>query len=392
MSLFDFEAQDTQRRNLLFVRKHEPTKDGTLQTKSQQTVVIPPKTGGKISQADINTPKLPSQFGNSFLPVGFLSNPNVDNAIAPTVNSPISTTSSGFNGITQSINSLIASVNKHTSLLTRSIQTDLQRQTNALTGLIKASAEKKINSVLSDVLSGFQGERNDKTIPVTNSLSNTNIQPINNRQQNVNQNGNIGRRTPLVLRNSNALIQQSTAGRSPPRQESFRPLVVSRQPALPASRPLVLAPRSFLSNQRNTDTRSRTRPVMDTTITRTRIPSNPSRQRSETRMQQLQLRRQPTVTRNRLPQVQVTRQQIARGRNTSTQRQRAQTRPVTRQMVQMQQSRRCPSQDDCRPIVPASCRRTSFITDDNGRRLCRGCDEDRCEFAGFEQRWGHGFG
>ncbi|VDI70599.1 Hypothetical predicted protein [Mytilus galloprovincialis] len=458
----DVKTQDTQRRNLLFVNRHEPTKDGTLQTKTQQTVVVSPEVviskrpSGKHSPADINTPKHPSPFGSAFLPVGFLSNPSSNNAIGPTVISPISTTRSGFNGITQSINSLIASVNKHTTLLTKSIQTDLQRQTNALTGLIKASAEKKMNSALSDVFGGFQGERNDKTIPVTNSLfggfqgerndktipvtnllslSNTNIQPFNNRQQNVNQIGNLGRRIPLVLRNSNDLVQQSQFVRSPPRPESFRPIVVSREPALTvsrsrepaltasrfrelaligsrsrdpaltAARPLVLAPRRFSSNQRNTDNRSRTRQAMDTTDTRsrtrkpidttntrTRIPLNPSRPRSETRLQQLQPRRQPTVTRNRLAQLQVTRQQIARGQNTPIQRQRAQTRPVTRQMVQTQQSRRCPSQDDCRPIVPATCRRTSYITDDNGRRLCRGCDEDSCAFAGFETRWGHGFG
>ncbi|XP_063400625.1 uncharacterized protein DDB_G0287625-like [Mytilus trossulus] len=461
----DVKTQGTQSRNLLFVNRHEPTKDGTLQTKTQQTVVVSPEVviskrpSGKISPADINTLNLPSQFESAFLPVGFLSNPTLNNAIGPTVISPISTTS-------QSINSLIASVNKHTTLLTKSIQTDLQRQTNALTGLIKASAEKKMNSVLSDVFGGFQGERNDKTIPVTNSLfsgfqgerndknipvtnllslSNTNIQPFKNRHQNVNQIGNLGRRIPLVLRNSNDLVQQSQFVRTPPRPESFRPIVVSRQPALTvsrsrepaltasrfrelaligsrsrelaligsqsrepaltAARPLVLAPTRFSTNQRNTDirtrtrqamdttdTRSRTRQTIDTSNTRTRIPLNPSRPRSETQLQQLQLRRQSMVTRNRLAQLQVTRQQIARGQNTPIQRQRAQTRPVTRQMVQTQQSRRCPSQDDCRPIVPATCRRTSYITDDNGRRLCRGCDEDSCAFAGFETRWGHGFG
>lgn len=408
--IFPFIVLGQHSSNLVVISRHEPAKSVNSAPKSQQTLIVAPRPNNRHSENVINRLVFPSQLVNSFLPRAILSNSNNVKKTAPTTIIPIATTSSGsgFNGIKQSlISDLVAKVSQHAmeigqraNLLKKSVVTN-DIKTNALAGLIKATAEKRIKEILSSALGELTGiqKGNTKTL---DSLIKTHTVEKSNREvtnQPISKTKSRWSGKPIVLQNRQRIGRQPTQKQSTGTLSSIRqtssvtgPLVLSRQ-HMTASRPLVLAPqRRVPTRQRNTEARSRTRPVAST-ITRLRSPTilTPSRVRQPTTLpRSLTPRRRPTITRTStivqslpsIPTPTATRQQT----RTPTIRQRGTPSQIPTRTTQ------CPSQDDCKLVVPASCRRPSYITDANGRRVCRGCDEDRCAFAGFEQRWGSGFG
>lgn len=396
--------------NLVVISRHEPAKSVNAAPKSQQTLIVAPRTNGRHSENLINRVVFPSQLVNSFLPRAILSNSNNVKKTSPTALIPVATTSSGsgFNGIKQSlISDLVAKVSQHAmeigqraNLLKKSVETN-DIETNALAGLIKATAEKRIKEILSSALGELTGIRKGSPKTLDSVIKSQRVEKSNGEVTNqaISKTKSRWSGKPIVLQNRQRIGRQPTPKQSIGTLSSIRktssvtgPLVLSRQ-HMTASRPLVLAPqRRVPTRQRNTEARTRTRPVAST-ITRMRSPTvlAPSRVRQPTTLSRsLTPRRRQTITRTStivqsppsIPTPTVTRQQT----RPSTIRQRGTPSQIPTRTTQ------CPSQDDCKLVVPASCRRPSYITDTNGRRLCRGCDEDRCAFAGFEQRWGSGFG
>jgi hypothetical protein len=397
--------------NLVVISRHEPAKNVNSAPKSQQTLIVAPRTNGIHSENLINRVVFPSQLVNSFLPRAILSNSNNVKNTEPTALIPVATTSSGsgFNEIKQSlISDLVAKVSQHAmeigqraNLLKKSVETN-DMKTNALAGLIKATAEKRIKEILSSALGELTGIQKAGTKTTLDSAIKSHTVEKGNGEvtsQAISKTKSRWSGKPIVLQNRQRIGRQPTPKQSTGILSSTRqtssvtgPLVLSRQ-HMTASRPLVLAPqRRVPTRQRNTEARARTRPVAST-ITRMRSPTilTPSRVRQPTTLSRsLAPRRRQSITRTStivqspplIPTPILTRQQT----RTSTIRQRGTPSQMPTRAPQ------CPSQDDCKLVVPASCRRPSYITDANGRRLCRGCDEDRCAFAGFEQRWGRGFG
>lgn len=303
-------------------------------------------------------------------------------------------------------------------MITGSIQKDISKQASGLSGLIKSSAHEQINAILQSAIGGIDKKNNinepTQLVRRTGSRSPVKILSVSDAQNKRRQ------LVPLVVRKN---IQRINDNKGSPRStavsnKASTPLVLSSRDRnnnrvnllhissvrLPANlrrgtpstsvsraigRPLITSNRASTVLQRATSNSAAsvprvTVPLVRQTNTLNR-PSLVNSIRTIVNRQQTNRNQQGNRNQQRNRNTQATRPQIIRTTGVVPNRQR--------QTENNDRSReRCPSRDECRRIVPANCRRPTYVTDDNGRRICRGCDEDRCTFGGFERRWGRGFG